>query len=272
MLDYTRHSAYSELQHHRHMVRYLTQDYYQLSLQLQGWFNFYTQKNFQAWQLNLRSSVNILDVRHSTATDHKSVQKVAGICRDVALLFCAVLRERGINSRLRVGYINYVIPNFYLEGVYVEFLQDKRWYKLDVRTTPIEKKFLRISPGLIILDDSNFISAARAWLLVRENAVSALKFGSRQHQGLHYMRNRLIQDLAMLNQHEVLLWDIWGRMFVRLDEDDLSLYDDLAKVLLDASANSPSCIEFYQSQPDLQFRSPILCDNPYLKADSPLWL
>jgi hypothetical protein len=191
--------------------------------------------------------------------------RVMGICRDSSLLLCSILRFLNIPARLRSGYVNYFIPNVFLDGLVVEFYDDhkKRWQRVDTRTsqTQIDHYRLNISFDLTDLPESAFISAARAWQLCRDGKADPQRFGSRQYRGWPIMRNRLIQDLALLNKQELLVWDLWGLMFEPV-ESQLGFMDALSDLLMKEN-DAQSFYDFYQSHPALQVPHTILEDNPF---------
>src|SRR5690606_11001161 len=58
-----------------------------------------------------------------------------GICRDGALLFCSIMRNRGIPARLRCGFVTYYQSQFYLDGFCLEYYDcsSEKWRHVDVR-------------------------------------------------------------------------------------------------------------------------------------------
>jgi len=60
-------------------------------------------------------------------------RRVVGTCRHFAVLACALLRHRGIASRVRCGFATYFQPGQGLDHWIVEYREDtsKRWVRLD---------------------------------------------------------------------------------------------------------------------------------------------
>src|SRR5713101_1902432 len=56
-------------------------------------------------------------------------QRIAGCCRDFAVLFVAMARHKGIPARIRAGYATYFKPGWYLDHVIAEAWDTnaKRW-------------------------------------------------------------------------------------------------------------------------------------------------
>lgn len=204
---------------------------------------------------------------HAFVVPRKPENRVMGICRDSALLFCAILRHLNIPARLRAGYVTYFIPGLYLDSVLVEFYdpQKKSWVLVDTRTSQqqINHYHLNIDFDLMNVPPDKFISAANAWNLCRNHQEEPARFGSRQSRGLKIIRNRLMQDLAFLNKEELLVWDIWGGMFDPLNENDVLMHS-LAELLLDQGMNFKSTSDFYHAHATLQVPEKVYVDNPFL--------
>ncbi|PIZ04941.1 MAG: hypothetical protein COY58_01360 [Gammaproteobacteria bacterium CG_4_10_14_0_8_um_filter_38_16] len=193
--------------------------------------------------------------------------RILGVCRDTALLCCSILRSRGIPARLRSGFVSYFIPGLFLDGFCLEYFDEKslRWKRVDTRTTSLHCDYhqIKIDFDLFDLPEDKFISSAKAWQLCRSGKANPNRFGSRFHKGLIYIRNRLIQDLALCNKKETLIWDLWGGMFDSIDIN-LDLYDSLADLLIEYPYDIDALIAFYNSNSLLQVPDAILMDNPFL--------
>src|SRR3989338_8994136 len=116
--------------------------------------------------------------------------RLIGICRDMALLECSILRHRGIPARLRVGFADYFTPGIYLDGMWLEYWDSnkEKWCMADVRTSSvhIEKYKLNIDFDLYDIPAEKFISAELAWKLCRECKIKPSRIGSRRVRGLWY--------------------------------------------------------------------------------------
>ena len=199
----------------------------------------------------------------------KPENRVMGICRDSSLLFCSILRFLGIPARLRSGYVTYFIPGLYLDGLVVEFYDEtlKKWCLVDTRTSQkqIDHYHLTIDFDLMDLPPDKFISAASAWQLCRKGEIDPNRFGSRQYRGLPVVRNRLIQDLALLNKQELLVWDIWGGMLEPMT-NQIVLMDDLALLLLKHENNLELIMDCYESNALLKVSDKIFVDSPFFEG------
>ncbi len=174
--------------------------------------------------------------------------KIVGSCRDFALLFCSILRHRGIPARVRVAFNLYYLKDFYHDQVILEYWNEnkQRFCRVDPRITRayIEKNHIKIDFDLFDAPKEKLMLAGEAWLLTRKNSEIADKFGGgnrEKNKGQWYIRDRLIQDLAALNCVETQLWDIWGMMKMPdeslTDPKVLHYFDELATQTLNPEKN-----------------------------------
>ncbi|OGT45639.1 MAG: hypothetical protein A3E82_09100 [Gammaproteobacteria bacterium RIFCSPHIGHO2_12_FULL_38_11] len=225
-------------------------------------------------ELNLRTIDNILKAMlhkdNSELTKVRAIEnRVMGVCRDTSLLLCSVLRSRAIPARLRSGFVSYFIPGLFLDGYCVEYYNEKlcRWCLVDTRTMPLHIDYYKLMIDFDLNDvpENKFISAARAWKMCRFENAEAVRFGSRQHRGLFTVRNRLIQDLALLNKQETLIWDVWGPMLSSVITD-FDLLDRLSDLLINHINDVDKIKYFYESNFILTVPGEVLVDNPFLTA------
>lgn len=202
--------------------------------------------------------------------ERKIEERALGVCRDSALLCCAILRSRGIPARLRSGFVSYFMPGFYLDGFCLEYFDvlHNRWKLADIRTTPmlIDHYNMNIDFDLTDMPLDRFVTAPTAWQWCRTQKKNPNHFGSRFHRGFYYVRNRLIQDLALCCKKELLIWDLWGAM-LHPESDDLDLLDELAELLLNDSFDIKKIEAFYNANSTLQVPDTVLTDNPFLKEE-----
>ncbi len=223
----------------------------------------------------------ILEKNPGNLTQTRNIQdRIVGVCRDMALLACSILRSRGIPARLRVGFFDYLIPGIYLDEIFLEYWSEskEKWCIADVRMSPelIEKYKLNIDFDLYDIPPEKFIFAEQAWNLCREGKINPRHIGSRKLRGLWYVRNSLIQSLAMFNKKEILFWDAWGPMLPMLTlkngkpdlpESQLKMLDELSDFLLKNSHELSAIQTYYREHPDLQVPNQILVCNPFLKPE-----
>lgn len=280
---YATHSPFSDPEKCAYLYDTFSDDLSKIVYHIQNLFLHYADINLfsitvsdeQYSELNLRYTKNILEKiiekdSRSLSFSRETKNKVMGVCRDTSLLLCSVLRNRGIPARLRSGFVNYFIPGLFLDGFCVEYFDDalQRWRSVDTRTMPlhIDHYKLPIDFDLTDVPDTKFISAAKAWQMCRFENADPVRFGSRQHRGLFTVRNRLLHDLALLNKHETLIWDVWEPM-LSSSITDFDLLDKLSDLLLNDVNDIEKIIDFYKTHPQLQMPNTILVDNPLLTAE-----
>src|SRR3990167_7339388 len=196
-------------------------------------------------------------------------ERALSMCRDFSLLFCAVLRFKIIPARLRAGFVSYVIPGLYLGAFFAEYYNKKlqRWIMIDPITTDafIDQYHLKIDFDLMDLQFDQFIPAAMACKLMREKKIDLFRFGVRQLRGFRIIRNHLIQDLALLNKREILVWDLWGLMLSDCDQH-LEILDQLSDLLIEEKNHVEKIWHFYNQYDFLKLPEMVFVDNPFLMA------
>lgn len=82
----------------------------------------------------------------------------------------------------------------------------------------------------------------------------------------------LLQELALLNKKEVLIWDVWGLMLN--DNDDLShdmnqlrILDDLSDFLKNHAYDIQNLQHYYQNNALLRVPGSVLVCNPFLEPE-----
>lgn len=284
---YKTQSIFSDPCDYAYLYDFFSDNIVELTKQVQQLFLHYADLNLFSIsvdderydELNFRyikkSIEKLLLLDSSDLVSERSPEKrVMGVCRDTSLLMCSILRSRGISARLRSGFVTYFIPGLFLDGFCVEVYDEnlQRWRSIDTRTTQlhIDHYHLPIDFDLMDVPKTKFIPAAEAWHLCRFQNADAVRFGSRQHRGLFTVRNRLVQDLALLNKQEPLIWDAWGPMLTSAITN-FDLMDELSAVLISDVNDVKKIGDFYDLNPELQFSKTILVDNPFLTAEWKTW-
>jgi hypothetical protein len=192
---------------------------------------------------------------NESLTKKREVSKrMIGACRDTSLLLCSILRYKKIPARLRIGFCNYVIPKVYLDNIYVEYWNNhiNKWCYVDTRTPLNHIKKFNLNFNLYDVPGDWFVSAARVWQLCRENKVDPNIYGSRDRKGLRYISGRLVQELAILNKKEMLLWDYWGLMLSNPNFDDyqFEILDNLS-IFINTKAYDVSDLQSYYKEHEI---------------------
>lgn len=202
----------------------------------------------------------------------ESAERIVGVCRDNSILICSILRHKHIPARLRAGFVNYVIPGLYLDGIFLEYWDTKqhKWCLVDTRTRQEYLDQFHYYFNLYDVPRDRFLLAADAWKFCRENKIPANLFGFKNYRGLHQVRNRLMQDLAFLNKTEVLIWDIWGLMCLGdnpwvVAAEHLPVLDDLSQLIREHSYDLIKLQDCYQNSADLRVPANVSVCNPFFE-------
>lgn len=162
--------------------------------------------------------------------------RVVGTCRHFAVLSCALLRHRGIASRVRCGFATYFEPGLGLDHWVTEFRDhdEARWVRIDS-----EVLALTLVPDPSDLAPDEFLTGGEAWTALRRGEIDDSRFGvaGTQNWGAAEISGNAVKDLAALNKVESLPWDEWGRMTEAYQGRTGPDYDDLIDVVAAACAD-----------------------------------
>nr|WP_276612346.1 transglutaminase domain-containing protein [Kineococcus vitellinus] len=158
--------------------------------------------------------------------------RVAGCCRDHALLVVGALRQRGVPARSRVGFAHCFTPGWAHDHVVVERWERGRWRRADPELTASAGSFDVLD--LPVGDGAPFETAAQAWLGWRAGERDASRYGVAPGApwcGPGFVRDEVLHELAHRHGDELLLWDGWGAVE---DPGSLALeeVDELARLLV----------------------------------------
>jgi len=167
-------------------------------------------------------------------------ERVQGCCRDHTLLAVSALRHHGVPARSRVGFASYLSgTGWHPDHVIVEAWQDGRWRRFDPEfDVPLPR--LADPSDISIGAEAPFLTAARTWLGHRSGSLDVTRFGVGQGLGIGgdwFVHAYVIGEVAHRFGDELLLWDQWGAMTIRLDEaprEDIALVDEVAGLLVRA--------------------------------------
>ena len=138
-------------------------------------------------------------------------RRIVGTCRHFAVLSCALLRHRGIASRVRCGFATYFQPGQGLDHWVTEY-RDRdggRWVRID---SEVLGSTLVTCPA--DLRPGEFLTGGEAWTAFRQGEIDDSRFGvyGTGNWGAAEIRGNAVRDLAALNKVETLPWDEWGRI------------------------------------------------------------
>ena len=166
------------------------------------------------------------------------LKRIVGCCRDYTLLFVSMARHHGIPARARVGFAGYLMPGWYLDHVVAEVHDGTDWHL-------VEPGFRgNVAFDLVDVPRDQFLTGADAWTAARAGDLDPAKLVVSPDldapflRGLPYARHSLVLDLAALNKHEMLQWDLWGDLdTAALDPAAFARTDELAELMADADVD-----------------------------------
>ena len=138
-------------------------------------------------------------------------RRTFGTCRDYALLLCSMLRHRSIAARVRCGFATYFAAERYEDHWICEYwvADEERWAQVDGQLDRLLIDQLRVTFDCADLPRGSFLSAARAWRMVRSHDAAADRFGHVSATGLWFLRVNLIRDVLSLTNRQMSAWDSW---------------------------------------------------------------
>jgi hypothetical protein len=122
-------------------------------------------------------------------------ERLIGYCYHFSLLHCALLRAKGIPSRTRCGFANYLADGKWTDHWVTEYWDDHEWRLNDPQI------------GLDQLSNDDFRDGVRAWQLCRSGQADPTDHGIGELWGWDELRGSLINDLGSLNKVEIGDWD-----------------------------------------------------------------
>jgi hypothetical protein len=175
--------------------------------------------------------------RHRTPLDtpRPLPDRVAGCCRDHSLFTVGALREHGIAARNRVGFAGYLVPDYHVDHVVVEYRTgDGRWVltdpELPAGARPWDVRDMRHGAG------ESFETAAEVWLASRAGDVDTSTYGvfpGSELSGQAFVGTYVVFEIAHRFGDELLLWDNWDVPGRPVTPEEL---DELARLLVRADA------------------------------------
>lgn len=173
-----------------------------------------------------------------------------GVCRHFTLLHMAMLRNLGIPARARCGFGAYFQSGRYLDHWVTEFWSEsqQRWVLFDAQIDARQRALFKIGFDPADVPRDQFLVAGDAWSLCRRGEADPNAFGILDMQGLWFVASNLVRDIAALNGHEMLPWDVWGAMRREDSELDLAFFDRLAVVSREPDAHAAELAALYRDE------------------------
>jgi Transglutaminase-like superfamily len=204
--------------------------------------------------------------------DRAPNQRIVGCCRDVTLLFLALARQHSVRARARVGFAAYFMPGWFVDHVIAEVWDagQQRWRMVDPELADDhvdESDGTRIDP--LDLPAGRFLTGPQAWRSCRAGSADPDRFvvdpglAIPHTRGWPQVRHNLIQDLASLAKHEMLLWEDWGLDHIDGEptQQQLDLLDQLAEVTSSPGVSAGQVMSYFERD---EFRVP-----PVVTSHSP---
>jgi hypothetical protein len=188
-------------------------------------------------------------------------KRLVGICRHFMLLAIAIFRHHGVPARGRGGFGTYFNPGTYEDHWVCEYwsAEEGRWALLDSQFDDIFVRNLEISHDIHDVPRNRFLTSSNAWRKCRCGELAPELFGIEffQLRGLWFIAGSLVRDLATLNDHEILPWDVWGGQPVpnaELSGEELEFFDEIALLTADPDANFDALRQLFEE--DARVRLP----------------
>ena len=159
-------------------------------------------------------------------------ERVVGVCRHFTLLHVAMLRVQGVPARARCGFGAYFEKGKFVDHWVTEYWNEaeKRWVLVDPQLDARQRELFKVTFDPLDVPRDQFVVAGDGWQLCRNGKADPQAFGILDMHGLWFIAGNVIRDIAALNNHEMLPWDIWGAMARKDAELDLPFFDRLAEL------------------------------------------
>ncbi len=157
-------------------------------------------------------------------------ERVVGVCRHFTLLHVAMLRRQGIAARARCGFGAYFEKGKLIDHWVTEYWNEsaQSWRLVDAQLDLRQRDLFDITFDPLDVPRDQFVVAGDAWQLCRGGKADPGAFGILDMHGLWFIAGNVIRDVAALNNHEMLPWDVWGGMAQTDAGLDLGFIDRLA--------------------------------------------
>jgi hypothetical protein len=174
-------------------------------------------------------------------------ERFACCCRHYTLMLVAMLHHRGIAARARCGFGAYFVKDMFIDHWVAEYWNEaqRRWVMVDAQIDARQREKFGIDFDTLDVPRTSFLVAGDAWKLCRDGKTDPKAFGVLDMFGLWFIASNVIRDVAALNNHEMLPWDVWGAMTLVDAEIDLDFIDRLAGLSRDPDADSQALRRAY---------------------------
>ena len=172
------------------------------------------------------------------------------MCRHFTLLHVEMLRHAGLRARARCGFGAYFEPGKFVDHWVTEYFNEaeRRWVLVDPQLDARQRALFKIAFDPLDVPRDQFLVAGEGWQLCRTGKADPDAFGIMDMHGLWFIAGNVVRDLAALNNHEMLPWDVWGAMTRTDAELDLGFIDRLAALGREPDSNAETVREAYRDK------------------------
>jgi len=124
----------------------------------------------------------------------------------------------------------------------------QRWVLVDAQLDGRQREMFKIGFDPLDVPRDQFLVAGQAWELCRAGKADPDSFAILDMHGLWLIAGNVIRDVAALNNHEMLPWDVWGAMARTDAELDLPFFDRLAELSHAPDAHADELRAVYQDK------------------------
>ena len=183
-------------------------------------------------------------------------RRFVGNCRHFTVLLCAFLRAHGASARARCGFGAYFEPAWFVDHWVGEVWDETRgsWRLVDAQLDALQRESHRITFDPLDVPRPQFLVGGDAWQRCRRGSADPERFGILDMQGLWFVLQNLVRDLAARAKRELLPWDGWGLMLDRERYDDpivLALLDRVAELTQAGDERHAQVLALHDSEPEL---------------------
>jgi hypothetical protein len=167
-------------------------------------------------------------------------ERVGARCHVFSRVTVAFLRAAGIPARARCGFGTYFRPGWFEDHWIAEYWDtaERGWRMVDAQLDDTWCRMLGFDGDPFAIDDTQFVTAGRAWQAWRRGELDAARCGLSAvgMHGAQWIAGNLRLDLAALNKVEMLPWDVWGVGWAPGEQPtdaQLQLFDGVAAFTVD---------------------------------------
>jgi Transglutaminase-like superfamily len=136
-------------------------------------------------------------------------ERMPCVCWHFSTLIAAILREQGVPTRVRCGFGAYFTPGRFEDHSVAEYWNTvgHRWVLVDAQLDSVQQRASRVDFDTTDGPRDRFILAGDAWQQCRAGHANPELFGLSiiKEQGLWWIAQNLVRDLASLNRLEICL-------------------------------------------------------------------